>query len=101
MNARIEVKAYASTSYASERVALFTCANPSAATPVWTWATTLYPSRAGAQVLVGTIPVTAGTQAVRAHMFKQVTGTLLKACGTTGGTAVTDDQDDLVFKAAP
>ena len=98
--ARVEVTAYASASFVDERIELFTCADPSAATPVWTWAATAYPQAEGTQVLVAGIPVTAGTQAVRAHLRRAAPDVAVVACGITDDPAVVDDQDDLVFSAA-
>jgi hypothetical protein len=100
--ALVEMTVWASSSFASERVDLFTCANPSATTPVWTFLRTLHPSRAGAQVLFADVPVTAGAQAIRAHMLHDdVTPLEAVACGITDNPAVGDDHDDLVFTAAP
>jgi subtilisin family serine protease len=100
--ARVELSVYASASFADERIDLFTCANPSAAPPVWTWAATVYPALEGAQVLLASIPVTAGTQAVRAHLLRDsgATPAPAVACGITDDPAVADDHDDLVFTAA-
>jgi hypothetical protein len=99
--ARVEVSVYASGAHYDERVQLFRCANPAAATPVWTYVQTLLPVQTGAHVLVGSVPVTAGTQAIRARMLNVATAAEVAACGTTGGTEGVDDQDDLVFTADP
>ena len=50
------------------------------------------------QVLVASIPVTAGAQAVRAHLVVAAAGVPPVACGVTNPPVV-DDHDDLVFKA--
>lgn len=100
--ARVEVSVYASGAYLDELVELFTCSNPSAATPVWTYLGAVAPDRAGSQVIVTSVPVTAGTQAIRAHLSNVATVPAIgAACGTTSNSALVDDQDDLVFTAAP
>lgn len=98
-SARVEVTVYASSQHYDERIQLFHCANPAAANPVWTWVQTLHPAQAGTHVLVGSVPVTAGTQAIRARMLNAATAPEVAACG--GGAESPDDQDDLVFTAAP
>lgn len=103
--ARVEVTVHASASWAEERIDLFTSANPAAATPAWTYRGFVQPSREGAQVLTASIPVTAGTQAVRAHLLRGTLDVLPVACGITDDpadpddTTVVDDHDDLVFTA--
>jgi hypothetical protein len=99
--ADVEITAWASASYTAERIDLFTCPNPSASSPVWTYLGTVRPSRQGAQVLVSELPVTGGTQAIRARMFREEGLLFIPVpCGTSGSTSVPDDHDDLVFTAA-
>ncbi len=52
-------------------------------------------------MLFAEVPVTAGAQAIRAHMLHD-DGTVVVplACGITDVPAVVDDHDDLVFTAA-
>jgi hypothetical protein len=97
------VTVWGSASYQAERVDLFTCADPSASTPTWVYRTTVRPSREGAQVLFADVPVVAGAQAIRAHMLRDdgVDPRPVAACGTSASSAGMDDQDDLVFTAAP
>jgi leucyl aminopeptidase len=100
--ALVEMTVWASSSYWRDRVELFTCPDPSAAKPVWSYLATLRPSREGAQVLFAEVPVTMGAQAIRAHMlYDDVIPIDSVACGITDNPAVLDDHDDLVFTAAP
>ena len=100
--ARVEVSVHASAAaYPFERVQLFRCANPEAAKPVWTYVGTLAPSVAGQQVLIGSVQVMAGAQAIRARMLNVSTAEEIAACGTTEGTTSIEDHDDLVFMADP
>lgn len=101
--ARIEVRIVASTSWESERLDLFVSDDPNAASPRWTFAGTLRPTREGRQVLVGTLPLgPSAQQAVRAHLGRRsVWQPVPEVCGTTTTTSAVDDQDDLVFNVAP
>jgi hypothetical protein len=101
-NAHVQVRVFASASWASERLELFTSTNPAAAVPTWQYLTSVTPNRKGSQVLVAALPLgVAGNLAVRAHLFRPSLYGLPLACGTTGGVNVVDDQDDLVFQVSP
>jgi hypothetical protein len=102
-SARVEVRVYASASWQSERVDVFTSVNPGSSTPTWSYVTTVSPSRAGTQVLFASVPLgSAGAQAIRVHMLRSdLPWDPAVACGTSQGVNVVDDQDDLVFQVAP
>lgn len=100
--ARLEVRVFASASWASERLDLFTTADPNAAAPAWSYLATLRPSRSGSQVLVGSVPLgAAGPFGIRARFFREQWPYLPVACGLGSGSNAVDDHDDLVFTAAP
>lgn len=107
--ARLEVRMYASASWAQERVELFTTANPESRFPAWQYLGTVKPSREGSQVLYATVPLgAAGRHAIRAHLRNDALEWWWPwyegdACGTDDGVGVSvvDDQDDLVFEVAP
>jgi hypothetical protein len=100
--ARIEVKVFASTSWGSERVDLFTSANPASPSPTWQYLTSVAPSRGGSQVLFANVPLgAAGTHALRAHLLRPGWFEEPAACGTEGGVSIVDDHDDLVLQVAP
>ncbi len=86
---RIEATVWAWTTPSSDKLDLYYAAN--AASPTWTFVTTLTPAAAGAQPLSATYTLPAGSlQAVRAQFRYQGSAS---AC-TSGGY---NDRDDLVF----
>jgi leucyl aminopeptidase len=86
---RVEATVWAWTTPSSDRLDLYYAAN--AATPTWTFLTTLIPSVAGAQTLSTTYSLPAGSlQAVRAQFRFQGSAS---AC-TLGSY---NDHDDLIF----
>ncbi len=100
-SARVELRVFASAYWASERVDLFTSADPASPSPTWQYVTSVTPSRGGSQILFANVPLgAAGAHAIRAHLlrgwFQEIT-----VCGTEGGVSVVDDQDDLVLEVAP
>jgi large repetitive protein len=100
--ARVEVQVWASTASQDERVDLFISGNPEAASPSWQRVAALYPTRSGAQVLIGDVTLpTSGRVAIRAHTSMRTWWTLPLACGTAADTNRIDDQDDLVFVVSP
>jgi hypothetical protein len=99
----VEIRVFASASWASERVDLFTSTNPGSGAPAWRYVTSASPVRPGSQVLVATLPLdVAGSRAIRAHLTRPDPWDLAPVvCGTDQGVSVIDDQDDLVFQVAP
>jgi hypothetical protein len=93
--ARIEASVWATQVYDS--LYLYTTADATAAAPVWTFLTNIYPSGTGAQTLTATFAVPAGGSEVKAirAVFRYADGT---ASGPCPGGPFTD-VDDLVFSA--
>jgi len=86
---RIEATVWAYSSYTADKLDLYYAAN--AASPTWTFLTTLAPPGSGARTLSATYTLPAGSlQAVRARFRYQGS---VAACGAGNYT----DHDDLVF----
>ncbi|WP_242393406.1 Ig-like domain-containing protein [Anaeromyxobacter oryzisoli] len=98
----LEVTVFAGQSWSSDRVYVYVSDGVSPA--AWKYLTTLYPTKAGAQVLAASLPLgPAGVKAVRTHLVNVsgIASPTPLACGTASNTKVVDDQDDLVFQVSP
>ncbi|HLM48620.1 MAG TPA: Ig-like domain-containing protein [Myxococcaceae bacterium] len=92
-NARIEVSVFATTSYHTEALDLYSTAD--ATNPVWTYLTTLYPGGSNARTLAISFTLPVGT--VQALRGRYRSGGFSAPCGS----GAYDDHDDLVFAVGP